>query len=91
METVVEVEGNDEAKLKECGIRNSTSSLSSPKQISDPVVYKLVRVNFLNISIQGSCFSCIIDLWLCIRYFLAIRFSFYSCQVKTIDKASMLW
>ncbi|XP_011040062.1 PREDICTED: uncharacterized protein LOC105136426 isoform X2 [Populus euphratica] len=44
METVVEVEGNDEAKLKECGIRNSTSSLSSPKQISDPVVYKLVRL-----------------------------------------------
>ncbi|XP_011040066.1 PREDICTED: uncharacterized protein LOC105136426 isoform X5 [Populus euphratica] len=41
---VVEVEGNDEAKLKECGIRNSTSSLSSPKQISDPVVYKLVRL-----------------------------------------------
>ncbi|KAJ6327440.1 hypothetical protein OIU78_014339 [Salix suchowensis] len=44
MGTVVEVEGNDEAKLKECGIHNSTS-LSSPKQISDPVVYKLVRAN----------------------------------------------
>uniref|UniRef100_A0A6N2MZR9 Uncharacterized protein n=1 Tax=Salix viminalis TaxID=40686 RepID=A0A6N2MZR9_SALVM len=43
MGTVVEVEGNDEAKLKECGINNSTS-LSSPKQISDPVVYKLVRL-----------------------------------------------
>ncbi|KAG5248754.1 myb family transcription factor [Salix suchowensis] len=43
MGTVVEVEGNDEAKLKECGIHNSTS-LSSPKQISDPVVYKLVRL-----------------------------------------------
>ncbi|KAJ6342536.1 hypothetical protein OIU78_010463, partial [Salix suchowensis] len=43
METEVGVEGNDEAKLKECGIRKSSSSLSSPKQISDPVVYKLVR------------------------------------------------
>ncbi|CAK7356538.1 unnamed protein product [Dovyalis caffra] len=44
METEVGVEGNDEAKLKECRIQKSTSSLSSPKQISDPVVYKLVRV-----------------------------------------------
>ncbi|KAL9368679.1 hypothetical protein Peur_039878 [Populus x canadensis] len=44
METEVGVEGNDEAKHKECGIRKSSSSLSSPKQISDPVVYKLVRV-----------------------------------------------
>ncbi|KAF9689964.1 hypothetical protein SADUNF_Sadunf01G0146800 [Salix dunnii] len=44
METEVGVERNDEAKLKECGIRKSSSSLSSPKQISDPVVYKLVRV-----------------------------------------------
>jgi hypothetical protein len=56
METEVGVEGNDEAKHKECGIRKSSSSLSSPKQISDPVVYKLVRVISL-ISILDSCFQ----------------------------------
>ncbi|XP_062087792.1 uncharacterized protein LOC133794528 isoform X2 [Humulus lupulus] len=45
METVVGVENIDEWKFEESGFfENSTSSLSSPKYIADPVVYKLVRV-----------------------------------------------
>ncbi|KAK9281808.1 hypothetical protein L1049_004714 [Liquidambar formosana] len=43
---LVGVEGNDEAKLDESGV-DKTSSASpspSPRQIADPVVYKLVRV-----------------------------------------------
>ncbi|XP_021800584.1 uncharacterized protein LOC110744862 isoform X1 [Prunus avium] len=44
METVVGVEGSDEGKCEESGVEKSSSSLSSPKQITDPVVYKLVRV-----------------------------------------------
>ncbi|KAJ0006933.1 hypothetical protein Pint_29065 [Pistacia integerrima] len=44
METVVEVEGNEEGKYKESGVEKSSSSLSSPKLGADPVVYKLVRV-----------------------------------------------
>ncbi|GMY34694.1 telomere repeat-binding protein 6 [Fagus crenata] len=44
METVVGVEGNDEGKVEETGVEKSSSALSSPKQIADPVVYKLVRV-----------------------------------------------
>ncbi|XP_068303585.1 uncharacterized protein [Pyrus communis] len=44
METVVGVEGNDEGMCEESGVEKSSSSLSSPKQIADPVVYKLVRV-----------------------------------------------
>ncbi|KAM6601684.1 hypothetical protein CsatA_021293 [Cannabis sativa] len=45
METVVGVENSDEWKFEESGFfENSTSSLSSPKYIADPVVYKLVRV-----------------------------------------------
>ena len=47
METVVGVEGNDEGKVEETGVEKSSSALSSPKQIADPVVYKLVRVYFL--------------------------------------------
>ena len=46
METVVGVEGNDEGMCEESGVEKSSSSLSSPKQIADPVVYKLVRVHF---------------------------------------------
>ena len=46
METVVGVEGNDEGKVEETGVEKSCSALSSPKQIADPVVYKLVRVYF---------------------------------------------
>ncbi|GAV74224.1 hypothetical protein CFOL_v3_17704 [Cephalotus follicularis] len=42
METVVE--GNEEGKFEDSGVAKSSSSLSSPKQIADPVVYKLVRV-----------------------------------------------
>ncbi|XP_068335235.1 uncharacterized protein [Pyrus communis] len=44
METVVGVEGNDEGMCEESRVEKSSSSLSSPKQIADPVVYKLVRV-----------------------------------------------
>ncbi|KAG2722639.1 hypothetical protein I3760_02G136000 [Carya illinoinensis] len=44
METVVGVEWNDEGKIEETGFDKSSSALSSPKQIADPVVYKLVRV-----------------------------------------------
>ncbi|KAG2728685.1 hypothetical protein I3760_01G216600 [Carya illinoinensis] len=40
METVVGVEWNDEGN----GFEKSSSALSSPKQIADPVIYKLVRV-----------------------------------------------
>ncbi|XP_062008737.1 uncharacterized protein LOC133725475 isoform X1 [Rosa rugosa] len=43
MEAVFVVEGNDEGKCEESGVEKSSSSLSSPKQITDPVVYKLVR------------------------------------------------
>ena len=42
MEVVVEVERNDE----ESGVEKISSSLSSPKSIADPVVYKLVRVHY---------------------------------------------
>ncbi|OAY36438.1 uncharacterized protein LOC110626403 isoform X2 [Manihot esculenta] len=44
METEVEVEGNDEGKFEEPGFGKIYSSLSSAKQLTDPVVYKLVRV-----------------------------------------------
>lgn len=44
METVVKVEGNDEGK---CEVEKSSTSLSSPKQVTDPVVYKLVRVHLM--------------------------------------------
>ncbi|XP_035548175.1 uncharacterized protein LOC109001935 isoform X1 [Juglans regia] len=44
METVVGVEWNDEGKDEENGVEKSSSALSSPKQIADPVIYKLVRV-----------------------------------------------
>lgn len=61
METVVGVEGSDEGKCEESGVEKSSSSLSSPKQIADPVVYKLVRVCFhlnqkFNYSVGGSSF-----------------------------------
>ena len=46
MEIVVGVEKNDEGKYEETGVEKSNSSHSSPKQITDPVVYKLVRVCF---------------------------------------------
>ncbi|XP_028763210.1 uncharacterized protein LOC114721543 isoform X2 [Neltuma alba] len=44
METLVGIEDNDEGKLEDSGIDRSSSALSSPKQISNPVMYKLVRV-----------------------------------------------
>ncbi|KAG8656494.1 hypothetical protein MANES_04G143700v8 [Manihot esculenta] len=44
METEFGVEGNDERKYEEAGFRKIYSSLSSTKQLTDPVVYKLVRV-----------------------------------------------
>ncbi|KAJ9179391.1 hypothetical protein P3X46_011182 [Hevea brasiliensis] len=44
METEVGVEGNDEGKFEEAGFGKTYSSLSSTKQLTDPVVYKLVRV-----------------------------------------------
>uniref|UniRef100_A0A5B6ZKH8 Uncharacterized protein n=1 Tax=Davidia involucrata TaxID=16924 RepID=A0A5B6ZKH8_DAVIN len=44
METVVGVEVNDEAKFEDCTVAKTISEPSSPKQIADPVVYKLVRV-----------------------------------------------
>ncbi|KAF3974925.1 hypothetical protein CMV_001793 [Castanea mollissima] len=39
METEVGVEGNDEGKVEETGVEKSSSALSSPKQIADPVVF----------------------------------------------------
>lgn len=44
MEKVVEVEGSDEGKFEETGLETSNFVLSSPKNVTDPVVYKLVRV-----------------------------------------------
>ncbi|KAK4784495.1 hypothetical protein SAY86_018863 [Trapa natans] len=44
METVVEVEGSDEEKFKDSLINNFICNTSLPKQVEDPVVYKLVRV-----------------------------------------------
>lgn len=44
METVVGIEDIDAGKLEDSGVDRSSSALSSPKQIANPVVYKLVRV-----------------------------------------------
>lgn len=44
METVVGIEDYDDGKLGDSGIDRSSHALSSPKRISNPVVYKLVRV-----------------------------------------------
>ncbi|RDX98784.1 Telomere repeat-binding protein 6, partial [Mucuna pruriens] len=44
METVVGIEDNDDGKFEDSGVDRSSSALSSPKQISNPIVYKLVRV-----------------------------------------------
>ncbi|PNY12722.1 MYB family transcription factor [Trifolium pratense] len=41
---VIGIEDNDDGKLEESGVDRSNSALFSPKQISNPVVYKLVRV-----------------------------------------------
>ncbi|XP_059595408.1 uncharacterized protein LOC100263481 isoform X5 [Vitis vinifera] len=45
METVVGVEGNDEAKFEDCVVEKSGPEPTQSKQIADPVVYKLVRVD----------------------------------------------
>lgn len=45
METVVGVEGNDEAKFEDCVVEKSGPEPTQSKQIADPVVYKLVRVS----------------------------------------------
>lgn len=57
METVFVVEGNEEGKWEESGVEKSSSSLSSPKQIADPVVYKLVRVCYLTMNDAGGSSS----------------------------------
>lgn len=44
METVIGIDDYDDGKLDDSGVDRSSSALSSPKQISNPVVYKLVRV-----------------------------------------------
>ncbi|KAF7814070.1 Telomere repeat-binding protein 6 [Senna tora] len=44
MEILAGIEDNDEGKLEDSGVDRSSSGLSSPKQIANPVVYKLVRV-----------------------------------------------
>ncbi|GKV09865.1 hypothetical protein SLEP1_g21304 [Rubroshorea leprosula] len=44
MEAVIGVDSNDEGRLEERFLEKSSSSLSSPKHIANPVVYKLVRV-----------------------------------------------
>lgn len=38
------IEDNDDGKFEDSGVDRSSSALSSPKQISNPIVYKLVRV-----------------------------------------------
>ena len=47
METVVGIEDNDDGRFEDSGVDRSSSALSSPKQISNPIVYKLVRVAYL--------------------------------------------
>lgn len=44
METVVEVEGNAEAKFEDKAVAKTSSAPNSLKLIADPVVYQLVRV-----------------------------------------------
>lgn len=44
METVVGVEGNDEANLDHMAAVKTSPTLSSPTGIADPVIYTLVRV-----------------------------------------------
>ncbi|GAU28807.1 hypothetical protein TSUD_357930 [Trifolium subterraneum] len=44
METVIGIVDNDDGKLEDSRVDRSNSALFSPKQISNPVVYKLVRV-----------------------------------------------
>ncbi|KAL2336460.1 hypothetical protein Fmac_010906 [Flemingia macrophylla] len=44
METVVGIEDTEDGKFEDSGVDRSSSALSSPKQISNPIVYKLVRV-----------------------------------------------
>lgn len=55
METVVGVEGNDEGQVEETGVEKGSSALSSPKQIADPVVYKLVRVYIYSFLSHTKC------------------------------------
>ncbi|KAJ9691965.1 hypothetical protein PVL29_011190 [Vitis rotundifolia] len=45
METVVGVEGNDEAKFEDCVVEKRGPEPTQSKQIADQVVYKLVRVD----------------------------------------------
>ncbi|KAJ7951540.1 Telomere repeat-binding protein 6 [Quillaja saponaria] len=45
METVVGIVGSEEGKIEGKGVDKSSSALSSTKQIANPVVYKLVRVD----------------------------------------------
>lgn len=45
MERLVDAEGNVETNIEEVIVEKGSSSLSLTKQIADPVVYKLVRVN----------------------------------------------
>jgi hypothetical protein len=48
---------NDDGKLEESGVDRSSSALfSSPKQISNPVVYKLVQV-YISLLIDLVCQS----------------------------------
>uniref|UniRef100_A0A2P2LD94 Uncharacterized protein n=2 Tax=Rhizophora mucronata TaxID=61149 RepID=A0A2P2LD94_RHIMU len=44
METEVQVEGNDEGNFREARLGKITHSSSSPQNVTNPVVYKLVRV-----------------------------------------------
>lgn len=45
IETVVGVEENDEAKFEDCAVEKRGSEPTHSKQIADPVVYKLIRVD----------------------------------------------
>jgi hypothetical protein len=59
METVIGIEDNDDGKLEGSGVDRSSSALFSPKQISNPVVYKLVRV-YISLLIDSVC-QCDLD------------------------------
>jgi hypothetical protein len=78
METVVGVEGNDEGKVEETGVEKGSSALSSPKQIADPVVYKLVRVYFFYHILNVCSYVCV-----CVYVIILLLMLFlFICKLK---------
>lgn len=61
METVVGVEGSDEEKFEDSLIDNLIFNASPPKQVEDPVVYKLVRVSYFLCDCMYLCMGDLYD------------------------------